>query len=136
MNLNAWSCLTTQDMKGIMPESVRHALMVTACEMAVEKREERLFASRECSGVVKTTWSAVSMGAVSGILFKSMFDLHDQVNCKANFLVNHQELNRAEELINLIREGSAPIEEVMGLGRLNIDRLYDFMDSASSGTMH
>lgn len=130
----SWSCLMVKKMKGPVPGVVRDALVVAACQMALDQDEQTLVETDEVSGLVKTTWKSYVVGGRSGILFRAQFDHEGQQDCLVNFLLGRKDLERGKETIAAYRESqgegwnSSP-------GKIPIDDLYTFYNLRSTSQM-
>lgn len=126
MSYDSWTCLMVDRGPGMLAEEVRAALKMAACDLYLNRLERMRVATEVCSGYIETGWETHSVGARSGILFRTQIDC-EQGDYHVNFLLSVGDLERgAGRLRDRIERG----EYAVGTSeeRFPCEALYEFHD--------
>ncbi len=135
MSFDSWTCISVERGGGIVPDELKCAIKMAACQLHLDKRQHLLFESEFCSGYITTTWDSVRLGGCSGILFSVELDSDidkKTLSWRINFLLNTRDL---EHGALLLEQGEYKDTDVMFTAelpfRLPIEQLYAFNDLRS-----
>lgn len=110
----------------MIPDEIKRAFKMAACRLHREKRDQMLFKTEECSGVIKTDWETRSVATRSGVLFKAEVESEDG-SWQVNFLLHTRDLERGAERLHdedVFKDGvwlTTPVE-------FPVEELYQFED--------
>jgi len=130
---DSWTILMVQDGPGILPDDVRTALKLSACELSWKKRDCRHIVSDVCEGFIETKWETRIVGVRSGILFHSQITIGNGSNCRVNFLLSVDDLARGEKILREMEESGA-YNWSMNEERFPIEDLYRFDNLQACGS--
>ena len=126
MSHDSWTCLMVQKGPGIIDDDVRAALKMAACDLYLNKWDRMNIVNDVCNGVIETKWDTHSVGARSGVLFRTQID-SETGNYMVNFLFSTKDLERGADILREMKE-----QEGSGLavasGRFPCEALYQFYD--------
>lgn len=100
---DSWTCITVDDGPGILPDEVRTALKLAACEMHDDKLALLRFKHALCQGEIDTEWEHRMVGGRGGILFHARIDADDG-EYKVHFLVSNADLKRGAKRLKKVVE--------------------------------
>jgi hypothetical protein len=96
--MDSWTCLMVGKDMGMVPPDLTNILKACACVMRMEKLDRMPIIHDRCSGVMETNWNTHSVGARSGVLFKSAVD-YGGISTQVNFLFHERDLKAGAELL-------------------------------------
>src|SRR3989338_10824593 len=100
---DSWTCLMVEKGPGMIPDEVRAALKMAACDLHLKRWDKMHIVSDVCEGIIETAWETQTVGTRSGVLFRT------QLGCEAgeylvNFLLSVDDLTRGAEIIRETEE--------------------------------
>ncbi len=125
MSYDSWICLLNEDGPGIVPESVRDTLKITACDLHRKRWNRMPVIGDTCEGTLETRWDTHSVGSQSGVLFRAQITT-DNGTWRVNFLLNVRDLERGAEMIREYEEGETP--PWVRISGVDCPALRDFRD--------
>lgn len=135
MSFDSWTCISVEKGGGVIPEELKCAIKMAACQLHLEKRQNLLFESTFCSGYITTSWESVRLGGCSGILFSAELDSdidETMLNWRINFLLNTRDLEQGAKLLEQGEYEDTDLTFTTELPfRLPVDQLYAFNDLRS-----
>ena len=124
---DSWTCLMVQNGPGILPDDVRTALKIAACQMNLSKKDRISISNDVCVCVVETEWDTYGVGSRSGVLFRAQITTDTSGgDFKVNFLLNREDLKRGAKLLRAYEEGK--ISSHLADGPIPVEVLYEFHD--------
>lgn len=131
---DSWTCLMVEDGPGILPDDVRRALKMAACNLHLNKRDTMHFSSDVCNGIVESSWDTYSVGARAGILFRAQIE-SDVGGYRINFLLNTDCLDQGRDFLKRLDQSPSGTW-VPQSGHLPIEEMYRFENLAPSSRLH
>jgi hypothetical protein len=103
MNADSWSCLMVGRGMRIVNEQLRNILKASACNMHLQKLDRMVIKNDLCDGVMQTEWTSYTVGARSGVLFRSQIECEGG-ECQINFLLSTKDLEAGASVIRDMEE--------------------------------
>lgn len=135
MSWGSWTIVMVQDGPGIIPEDVRAELTKAACELHLKKMERMQMRGGVCEGVIQTNGETASLGARTGVLFRSQFDW-ESGGCKVNFLLSEEDLENGATTLRRMMEEREGGEWLLSPEPFPVPELYDFHDLRGPRRLH
>lgn len=123
----SWAYVMVSGSLGIVPEFVRDVLGAEACNLRLKKRDTISFKRTDISGVLTTDWTTRTIGAVTGVLFRSEIYIRGK-KARVNFLLNAQDLERGSKRLRKKFDENGFGHDYIGLGELPVAELFDTSD--------
>jgi hypothetical protein len=127
MGQDSWTILFVDKGPGMIEDSVKDALKMSACLLQVKRVDRMRISTSVCTGVIETEWKTYVVGGRSGVLFSAQVD-SDKGEYQVNFLLNEDDLQRGGEVIKEMEEGRGKLRYATRMGKLPVDELYKFHD--------
>ena len=126
MSYDSWTCLMVEKGPGMIADKVCAALKMAACDLHLKKWDRMHIVSDVCDGIIETAWDTHSVGARSGVLFRTQIG-SETGDYMVNFLLNTNDLERGAEVLREMEERG---EEVWGIAAspFPCEALYRFYD--------
>ena len=129
----SWMCVGVEDGPGLISDEVRKQLMMEACALRLRGKERAIIKGKTFTGIIIDTNKSCCIGARSGNLFRAQIDIDGTGDCKINFLLSDEELEKGAKTLKALEDG-------VGLPYTGNDlphdllQFYDLM--SSSGRMN
>lgn len=123
---DTWTCIMIGNVPEVIPERVRTALMVGACDLHSKQWSHMYLMNDDVGGLIKTEGAVRKVGTAYGLLFHAEVEGQDGTLCKINFLLNAHEMHRRAMSPGEIVGCAESTEETSILAE--VPELYEFYD--------
>ncbi len=100
---DSWTCVTIDKGPGVLPDELRTALKIAACEMYDDRKPLLRFDHTLGAGEIDTEWLHRMVGNRGGILFRARIETDDG-EYQVQFLVNSDDLKRGAKRLKKVIE--------------------------------
>lgn len=111
---DSWTCITIDKGPGVLPDELRSALKIAACEMYDERKPLLRFKHALGAGEIDTEWLHRMVGNRGGILFCARIDA-EEGEYHVQFLVNLDDLKRGAKRLKKVIEKHGETWEYLSL---------------------
>ncbi len=103
--LKSWTCVGVEKGPGLLDESTRKHLMLEACGLRLRGKSRALIKGKTFTGIIIDANKSCCIGARSGNLFRAQIDIDGTGDCKINFLLSDEDLEKGAKTLKALEGG-------------------------------
>jgi len=96
---DSWTCISRVKGPGLLDDEVKSMMKLAACMLHKYKKQRMSFGDADYDGIIETDGEVLSLGGITGTLFRIDIETPKDGRYQVNFLLNSADLKRGAKLL-------------------------------------